>query len=121
MKIRRNKHGNVKVTHTDGQKFDSKRELARWIELCLLEKAGKISELARQYPFKLIPSVQLDGRKKPDVRYVADFIYRVKVEKGFIDKLVVEDSKAPHLRKDKTYRLKKHLMKHIYDIDIQEV
>ena len=39
-----------------GEVFDSKKEYNRWRELCLLEKAGKISDLQRQVPFELIPA-----------------------------------------------------------------
>ena len=35
----RNKYGNRKIIK-DGQAFDSVKEARRWIELCLLEKAG---------------------------------------------------------------------------------
>lgn len=112
--MKRSKHGNTK-TVIDGEEFDSKREAARWCELILLQKAGEIELLRRQVPFELVPSVVLAGRKKPAVKYIADFTYYVPGAK------VVEDAKSPHLRKDPTYRLKKHLMKHVHGIDVVEV
>lgn len=38
------------------EKYDSKKEYDRWLELQLLEKAGEISELRRQVEFELIPA-----------------------------------------------------------------
>lgn len=38
------------------EKYDSKKEYDRWIELQLLEKAGEISELRRQVEYELIPA-----------------------------------------------------------------
>jgi hypothetical protein len=58
--------------------------------------------------------VVLDGKTKPAVRYIADFVY---IRDG---RQVVEDAKSPHLRKDPVYRLKKHLMKSVHGIDIVE-
>ena len=38
------------------EKYDSKKEYDRWIELQLLDKAGEISELRRQVEYELIPA-----------------------------------------------------------------
>ena len=38
------------------EKYDSKKEYDRWLELQLLEKAGEISDLRRQVEFELIPA-----------------------------------------------------------------
>lgn len=108
------KHGNQKVVAPDGQKFDSRREYRRYLALCLQERAGTISGLSRQKRYVLAPSVVLDGKTKPAVRYIADFVY---IRDG---RQVVEDAKSPHLRKDPVYRLKKHLMKSVHGIDIVE-
>lgn len=98
----------------DGVRFDSKRELKRWRELQLLESAGKISRLERQVAYVLAPSIQLRGeaRKKPALRYVADFTY---VEAGS-PHVVVEDAKG---RDTPVSRIKRHLMKSVHGIDVR--
>jgi hypothetical protein len=114
LQAKASKHGNVKV-EVDGIKFDSKREAARHLHLLMLLRAGMISDLKLQVPFVLQPAVVLDGRKKPALRYFADFTY---LENGVF---VVCDAKSPHLRKNSVYRAKKHLMKSVLDLDILEV
>lgn len=110
-----NKHGN-KISEYNGIKFSSQREMRRFIELDRMQLAGIIINLRRQVSFELVPSVMLDNRKKPAIRYVADFTYCD--EKGMP---VVEDAKSPHLRSDAVYRMKKHMMKWKHGIDIVEV
>lgn len=85
--------------------FDSKREESRWKDLCLLQRAGKISELKSQVSF----SLDVNGISVGE--YIADFIY---LENG---QDVIEDSKGYRTRE---YRLKKKLMKAIYGIEIRE-
>jgi hypothetical protein len=96
-----NKYGNHKVT-VDGLTFDSKREAKRFLELKILEKAGKISGLQRQKKFLLIPAQYepdiigpRGGKKKGkliehECSYVADFVYFDEEEKDF----VIEDTKG---------------------------
>lgn len=108
------KHGNAKV-EIDGIVFDSKREGARYVELRIMERAGVISGLKLQVAFVLQDSVVLDGRKKPALRYVADFVYLQDSVR------VIEDAKSPHLRKHPTYRAKKHLMASVLGLSIREV
>jgi hypothetical protein len=88
---------NNKRTQTEDGWFDSQRELKRWGELKLLERAGKIKDLKRQVDFELIPG---SCGLRPIV-YRADFVYE---ENG---KKVVEDSKG---FRDRTYKLKRRLM-----------
>lgn len=83
--------------------FDSKREFARYLELALHEKVGQISELRRQVAFELAPAVVIQGRKRPALRYVADFVYR---EAGAAA-LTIEDVKGAVTD---VYRIKRHLM-----------
>ena len=54
-----------------------------------------------QVPFVLAPAVVLDGRKKTELRYIADFVY----EKD--GKTVIEDVKG---KVTAEYRIKRHLM-----------
>lgn len=109
----RHKHGAIR-TVVDGITFPSKLEAKRYGELKLLMKAGLISKLEMQPSFVLAPSVVLGGRKKPPLRYVADYRY-VDTATGLS---VVEDCKGQVLP---MYRAKAHLMKHLYNIDIVEV
>ena len=111
---KRAKYRNTKVT-VDGVTYDSAGEHARYVELCRLQEAGKITELKRSVYFVLAPAVDLgEGRKKPALRYKADFTYR---EGG---QLVVEDFKSDITRKLRTYRDKKHLMMTMHGILIRE-
>jgi hypothetical protein len=110
----RGKFGNEKVFH-EGMKFDSKRELRRWLVLVQRQQLGLICELRRQVAFELAPRVDLgEKRKKPAMRYVADFVY-VDVETG---ETIVEDAKGFQTPQ---YRDRKHLMASVHNIIIREV
>jgi len=110
--MQRNKYG-ARKTVSGGITFDSKREARRWDDLQALLRDRKIGQLERQVRFELAPSVTLAGetRKKPAIRYVADFRY-FDVEKGHV---VVEDAKG---RDTPVSRLKRHLMKGVHGIDV---
>lgn len=97
----------AKPTTVDGIRFASKKEASRYLELCLLQKAGEISLLQLQPAFVL----EVSGTKVG--RYVADFSYRDKKT----GKIVYEDVKG---FKTPVYRLKKKLVKAQYGIDILE-
>lgn len=106
------KYHNKKVT-INGETFDSKKEAARWQELLLLQRAGKISHLNRQVTYELIPSQYIDGKcVERAVKYVADFVYK---KNG---RLVVEDTKG---MKTPEYVIKRKLMLSVYGIRIKEV
>jgi hypothetical protein len=100
------KYGNRKIHTPDGW-FDSQRELKRWGELKLLERAGQIKNLKRQVQYELVPKVA--GFRA--AYYVADFVYD---EKG---KTVVEDSKG---FRDRLYMLKRKLMMWRHGIAVLE-
>ena len=106
------KYRNTKVWTEEWGWFDSKRELARWQELKLLERAGQIQELDRQVTFELAPSVVLDGRKRPPMKFIADHVYKEK------DREIVEDVKG---FRTQGYRLKRHLMKALLGIEVREI
>lgn len=106
---------------TEDGKFDSKRELKRWLVLKDMQSLKLISGLQRQVTYELIPAQKLDSprvhkgrtqRTELAVKYIADFVYE---EDG---KTVVEDAKG--LRTD-TYIIKRKLMKYIHGIEIVEV
>lgn len=117
------KYRNRKIT-VGGETFDSLKELRRWRELKLLEKAGEITDLRRQVPFEIIPD-----QREPDtigprggIRrgriierkavYIADFVY-----KNQDGREVVEDCKG---FRTKDYLLKRKLVLFRYGIRILE-
>ena len=108
------KYHNRKVVTEDGV-FDSFRELNRWEELKLLQRAGEIYDLQRQVPFVVIPA-QKDGRKviEREVKYIADFTYRNRSD----NRLVVEDTKG---MKTREYIIKRKLLLYRFGIRIKEV
>jgi hypothetical protein len=128
------KYGNRKYT-LDGIEFDSKKEAARWAELRILEKAGKIEDLRRQVKFVLIPAQYEDStdvyqrganKGKPkkgkliehEAAYIADFVYRDKET----DRTVVEDVKGCKISKAyDIFVIKRKLMLERYKIRIREV
>ena len=103
-------------TQVDGITFQSAREARRYEELRLLERAGEIRDLQRQVRHELAPSVLLRGarRRSPGVDYVADFTY-VDMRTG---RKVIEDVKG---HRTEVYKLKRHLMKALLGLDIDEV
>ena len=107
------KFGNKK-TLIDGIWFDSKKEANRYIELKLLQSAKIIRNLMTQQVFELAPSVVIQGRKRPPLRYKADFTYFDDRQQG---QFVVEDTKG---FKTEGYKIKRHLMKAVHDIEILE-
>lgn len=118
------KYHSKKIT-VDGITFDSKKEAARYQELCLMQKAGEIRDLRHQVKFGLIPAQRevvwnektkryQDGKViEREVSYVADFVYVNRL--GY---MVVEDVKGV---KTKDYIIKRKLMLYFHRIRIQEV
>lgn len=121
------KYGNENVEY-EGMSFDSKRELKRWKELVLLQKAGKIRDLERQVKFELIPTQWATEKQygargkeiKPKVyaeekavSYYADFAYHTDT-----GEYVVEDAKG---HRTQAYILKRKLMLYVHGIRIREV
>ena len=85
------RHGkyNARKTTVDGVTFASAREAARYGELKMLERAGKISGLELQPRYELQPAFRTkDGKAIRAVEYVADFVY---TEDG---KIIIEDCKG---------------------------
>lgn len=96
------KYRNIKCVFS-GIKFDSKKEAARYAELAMLERVGRISGLERQVRFEVCPKVP--GLKGSRARYyVADFVYD---EDG---KKIIEDVKSLITKKNPVYTLKKQLV-----------
>ena len=122
----RNKYQAIKCSY-DGIQFDSRKEMRRYQELLLLQRAGAILNLRRQVKYILIPAqyetYERYGKKgqelKPGRRllekecsYIADFVYE---ENG---KEIVEDTKGI---KTKDYIIKRKLMLFIHGIRVKEV
>lgn len=104
---KRLKYGNKKHTY-DGHKFDSLKEVDRYVILARRLKRGVITDLKLHERFNLIVNdILICG-------YVADFVYTIG------DRLVVEDVKVG-ATKTRLYILKKKLMKACLGIDIVEV
>lgn len=89
-----NKYGAVRTT-VDGITFDSKKEAMRWCELKLMQRAGLIRGLERQYRMNVLP--KNDKHRKFD--YIADFRY-IDTKTG---EWVYEDVKG--MRKGTAYEL----------------
>jgi len=107
------KYHNRKVSF-DGYTFDSVKEKNYYINLKLLQKAGKIKELELQKEFELQPSYRLNGKTNRKIVYRADFTYKTTED----DKLHVVDVKG--YRTD-VYRLKKKVFEYKYKIEVEEV
>lgn len=106
--MKRNKYNAVK-TVVDGISFDSKREAARYGELCVLEKSGSISFMMFQPEFPCVVNGKLI------CKYRADFEY---TENGA---RVTEDVKSKVTAKLPVYRIKKKLVEALHGITITEV
>lgn len=106
------KYRNRKVIASEG-KFDSMKEYNRWLTLKLQEKTGYIKGLQRQVVYDLADSVMLHGRRKPKIRYIADFVY---IKDGL---LVVEDAKSAITRINPVFRIKLHLMMAVHGIEVK--
>lgn len=102
---RRSKYNARKVT-IDGIVFASGHEGARYTELKLLQRAGKITGLELQPKFDF----KIEGKKV--FLYKADFAYF----EG--DKRIIEDAKG---FKTREYKLKKKIIEAAYHLQITEV
>ena len=92
-----------------GQRFDSRKESQRYLDLLLLQRAGEISDLERQVAFTLFEKSKY-GRA---VKYIADFTYTDRQGQR-----IIEDAKG--YRTD-VYKLKKRMMAELLGIEIKEV
>ena len=106
---RRNKFGAIRTT-IDGQTFDSKHEAGRWMQLRLLQAAGRIQGLTRQTRYPLVVNGVEVTSYKPDFEYVATAT----------GEAIVEDAKSSPTR-TRDYLIRKKLMRAIHQIEITEV
>lgn len=121
---KKSKYNNVK-TIVDGIPFDSIKEANRYRELKLLKQKGEIARLELQPVYKLIINNVLICKYKADFRYLqrkepelyaGNPLSKNKTVYNSVS-LVIEDVKG---MKTPVYRLKKKLMKAIYNIEIKE-
>lgn len=95
---------------------DSKKEVRRYNDLLILERAGEIAMLKKQVSFELVPKLKLsNGKHESAITYVADFVYMNKS-----GELIVEDVKSEFTRKLPVYVIKRKLMLYIHNIEILE-
>jgi hypothetical protein len=111
--VKQNKYKNKKVIY-DGIKFDSKREMAFYVKLKLLEEKGIIKNLELQKSFELQPSFKLNGKTYKKITYKADFSY-VSVQDN---KIHIVDTKG---FRTEVYKLKKKMFAYKYGIEIEEI
>ena len=122
----KSKYGNTKINYGN-ETFDSKKELNRYLELQLLQRANELSNLQRQVEFVLIPNqyetiekTLKNGKIKQEQKlierkcsYIADFVYTDKQ-----GNTIVEDTKGI---RTKEYIIKRKLMLYIKNIKIHEI
>lgn len=125
--MKTNKYRNKKVSF-NGEEFDSKRELQRFLVLKDAENKGVIQNLQKQVEFELIPKIEEDVvihlKRKDKIQrktiqkpiiYRADFVY----EKDGI--MIVEDVKISDHLLPKDYILKEKLFRWKYGFSIKRV
>lgn len=122
--MRKNKY-NARIYKVGDEVFHSRKELHRYEELLLLEKAGQIHNLRREVKYLLIPAqretVWKNGKHRQgkvierECSYIADFVYE---ENG---QTIVEDVKGGSATKTDTYIIKRKLMLYVHGIRIREV
>lgn len=100
---------NAKKTEFMGFKFDSKWEAERYGQLASMSLAGVVKDLQRQVSY----NIEINGHKI--CRYIADFVYILVHEDGLKEK-IVEDAKGVQTS---DFKLKKKLMKAVFDIEIK--
>ena len=108
----RSKYG-AKKTIVDGKKFDSKWEAERYGQLKAMEKAMFIRDLELQVPYDLIVNDIKICRYIADFRYKKESNHIITNDEYYVE--VVEDTKGFETQE---FKLKKKLMKALYNIDI---
>lgn len=107
------KYKNRKVEH-DGIKFDSVKEMQRYTQLKLLERAHEIRDLQLQKKFMLQEPFEFNGTKYREITYICDFFYYDIRKKEWI----VEDTKG---MRTEVYKIKKKMFIKKYGMNIVEI
>ena len=103
---RRSKYNARRTTGSDGFTYDSQHECDYGEKLVAAQKAGAVRLLLRQVPFYLPGGVKL----------VLDFVWID--EEG---EMHFEDVKSKPTAAKETFRAKKRMVEHHYDIEIEVV
>ena len=98
-------HGLVK------DKFDSEKEYARYQELLLLVKAGKISDLTRQAKFVIQEAFVYRNEHISEIAYVADFVYKNSAGEQVVEDVKGVNEKGKPVTATKDFKLKWKLLK----------
>ena len=111
---KRKKYNNT-VCYYRGVKFDSRKELERYLILLDKEKRGEIFQLRRQVKIVIQPRfITPSGKVIREVYYLADFVYctEQRDEQGVFIKYIqhIEDVKGGNATKTAVYKLKKKLL-----------
>ena len=93
----------------DGIVFASKKEMKRYAELRLLQRAGEVQDLELQPEFR----VSINGQHY--CTYTADFAYTEKGER------IVEELKSTGTAKDAAFRLRKKAAELFYGIKVRMI
>lgn len=93
----------------DGIVFASKKEMKRYAELKLLQRAGEVQDLELQ------PEFRVSINDQHYCTYTADFAYTEKGER------IVEELKSTGTAKDAAYRLRKKAAELFYGIKIKVI
>lgn len=103
---KKSRYGIEKVEH-NGIKFDSRREMKRYLDLFMLQAAGQIRDLQYHKRIHIViggtPVVYPSGRK---MSYIADFVYYDNV----LGREIVEDIKMSSGYLTETYKIKRALL-----------
>lgn len=100
-----------------GRTWDSRKELAEYENLLLLQRLGEVTKIELQPKYVLQEAYVRDGKKIRELAYIADF--RVTMTDGSI---IVIDVKSKATEKNKEYRIKRKLLLYKYrDIDFREI
>lgn len=98
----------------NGEKFDSKKELAHYLMLLDRQKRGEIKDLERQVKITIQPSFKTpDGQTVREIYYVADFRYTSRTPDGagaYDLETHYVDVKGGNATKTAVYKLKKKLL-----------
>jgi len=121
------KYHNKKIV-VDGNEFDSLKEVRRWQELKLLERAGNITELERQVKFVLVPAQYapvLDKKKgiwkercvERECAYIADFVYKDSQGNRHVEDIKGYKGGGAYA----VFTVKRKLMYYIHNIIVEEI
>tara|TARA_R100001086_G_scaffold49616_1_gene22041 strand:- start:3076 stop:3462 length:387 start_codon:yes stop_codon:yes gene_type:complete len=108
----RSKYGSKK-TIVDNIKFDSKWEAERYGQLKAMEKAMFIRDLELQVPYDIVVNDVKICRYVADFRYKKESNHTITNDEYYVE--VVEDAKGFETPE---FKLKKKLMKAVFNIDI---